>query len=89
MSLHHPNNCLENIFIFYLPLLNSVAKKYSQVKKNIGGAFAPLPPPQDTPTAALLMMFKLALLSRTKLETFYLIYQFLDRPVLYISYVGN
>jgi hypothetical protein len=27
LSLHHSNHSLENIYIFYLPLFNSVAKK--------------------------------------------------------------
>ena len=27
LSLHHQNNRLENIYVFYLPLFNSVAKK--------------------------------------------------------------
>jgi len=42
LYLHHPN--LENIFIFYLPLFNSIAKNLFQGIKNIEGAFAPLAP---------------------------------------------
>jgi hypothetical protein len=45
LSLHHPNNPLENIFIFYLPLINSVAKTLLLGRKNIRGGFAHLGPP--------------------------------------------
>jgi hypothetical protein len=39
LSLHHPNNRLENFF-------NSAATKVFLGRKNIGGAFAPLAPPK-------------------------------------------
>jgi hypothetical protein len=38
VSLHHPNNCFENIYIFYLPLFNSVAKKLFLANKKYWGA---------------------------------------------------
>jgi len=43
LSLHHQNNHLENIFIFFhfATLLNSAAKKQFLGRKNIGGTFAP------------------------------------------------
>jgi len=46
--LLHPNNRLENICIFYLPLFNSVAKILFLGGKNIGGAFAVPCTPQVT-----------------------------------------
>ena len=42
LSLHHHNNRLENISIYYLPLFNSVAKNLFLGRKSIGGTFAPL-----------------------------------------------
>ena len=51
LSLHHPNNHLENVSIFYLPLFYSVAKKTVLGRKKIEGA---TPPPHEpykvTPT---------------------------------------
>jgi len=46
LSSHHPNNCLENIYIFYFPLF--ISHKIFLGRKNIGWVFAP-PPPQVTP----------------------------------------
>jgi hypothetical protein len=41
VSLHHPENRLENVCIFFLPLFNSVVKTLFLGLKKIGGAFAP------------------------------------------------
>ena len=40
VSLHLPNNRLESISIFHLPLFNSVTKTTFLMQKNIGGTFA-------------------------------------------------
>jgi len=37
LSLHRPNNCLENIYIFHLLIFNSVLKKLFSSRKNIEG----------------------------------------------------
>jgi hypothetical protein len=37
--LRHPNNCLENIYIFYLPLFNTVVQNLLLSGKNFGEAF--------------------------------------------------
>ena len=42
LSLDYPNNCFENISIFYLPLFNSVTTKKLLGRKNSVRAFAPL-----------------------------------------------
>ena len=46
LSLHHQNNSLQNVTIFYLPLFNSVAQKtpFLGRKKNIGSGGGRLPP---------------------------------------------
>ena len=42
LYLDNQNNGLENIYIYYLPLFNSVAKNLFWGRKNIGGTFVPL-----------------------------------------------
>jgi hypothetical protein len=52
LYLRHQNNCLENIYILYLPLFNSVAKKTILRQKKYWRGIAPTlqpPPPQITP----------------------------------------
>jgi hypothetical protein len=45
LSLQHPNNSFENIYIFLNPPFNSVAQTLFLGRKNIGGgAFAPCVP---------------------------------------------
>jgi hypothetical protein len=46
LSLHHPNNRLENTYNFYLHLINSVAKNlFWRRKKNFNGICITLQPP--------------------------------------------
>jgi hypothetical protein len=44
LSLHHPNNRLENIYTFYLPLFNSAAKETIRKYKKYRMANPPPPP---------------------------------------------
>jgi hypothetical protein len=53
--LHHPNNRLENIFVFYLPVFSSVAKVLFLGEKYIGGALALPCTPQVTPYVSSLL----------------------------------
>jgi len=56
LHLHHQNNRFENIYIFHLPLFNSVAKKLFLVRKNIGGAFVSPPfTPEFMPMGPVLL----------------------------------
>jgi len=50
--LHHQNNGLENISIFYLLLFNSGAIKSILGRKNIEGVFALPPPTSHLPSYA-------------------------------------
>jgi len=50
LSLHHPNNRLENTFIFpFFPLFNSAAKEKKILEKILEGH---LPPPLHPPSYA-------------------------------------
>jgi hypothetical protein len=49
LPLHHPNKCFNNVSVFYLPLLNSIAKKLFLGTKHIGWTFVPVASPKLCP----------------------------------------